>query len=59
MNHIIIFHEASLARRPIQLTATQNMQMQMINALASILAVIDHHTKPLRSPCFAQLASDR
>lgn len=33
-----------LAWRPFHLAATQEMEMQMVNRLRSMLAVVDHHT---------------
>lgn len=48
-----------LSRRPIQLSTAQDVQVQMIDALAAVRTVVHHNAEAFGSTLFAQLAGDR
>ena len=48
----------SSSRRPIHLSPTQNMQMQMINTLRPLLSIIHHNPKSIGTMLFSQLSRD-
>jgi len=52
MTHHITQQQHHLSRRPPQLPSPNHMQMQMIHTLRSMLPIINHHPKPLRTLLF-------
>ena len=47
-----------LSWRPLHLTSTYNMNVQMVDSLAALLAIVDYDTKTLATLFLADLASN-